>query len=83
MLTDLYGLSPREREVVAAVARGLTNKEIAARLGLSAHTVKEHLDRASAKTGARGRKALVARLFFDGYTPTLLAERPAGIAPRV
>jgi DNA-binding CsgD family transcriptional regulator len=82
MLTDLYGLSPREREVVSAVARGLTNKEIAARLGLSAHTVKEHLDRASAKTGARGRKALVARLFFDTYMPTLLAARPAGIAPR-
>jgi DNA-binding CsgD family transcriptional regulator len=79
MLTDLYGLSPREREVVAAVARGLTNKEIATRLGVSAHTVKEHLDRASAKTGARGRKALVARLFFEAYRPTLAAARPAGI----
>lgn len=69
MLTEVYGLSPREREIVAAVARGLTTKEIAAELGLSPHTVKEHLDRACDKTGARGRKALVARLFFDAYVP--------------
>lgn len=71
MLTDVYGLSRREREVVAAVARGLTTKEIAAELGLSPHTVKEHLDRACEKTGARGRKALVARIFFDAYVPRL------------
>jgi len=69
MLTDLYGLSMREREVVAAVARGLTTKEIAAQLQVSPHTVKEHLDRACEKTGARGRKALVARIFFDAYVP--------------
>jgi DNA-binding CsgD family transcriptional regulator len=71
MLTDIYGLSRREREVVAGVARGLTTKEIAVHLGLSPHTVKEHLDRACEKTGARGRKALVARIFFDAYVPQL------------
>ncbi|MCP9612638.1 response regulator transcription factor [Coprobacter tertius] len=35
-------LSPREKEIVAAVARGLTNKEIAEKLYLSAHTVITH-----------------------------------------
>jgi DNA-binding CsgD family transcriptional regulator len=75
LLTRVYGLSAREREVVAAVARGESTKEIAAALGLSPHTVLEHLDRACGKIGARGRKALLAKLFFDGYAPLL--ERPA------
>lgn len=71
LLTELYGLSPREREVAAACARGETTKEIAAALGVSPHTVKEHLDRACEKIGARGRRALVARLFVDAYLPKL------------
>jgi DNA-binding CsgD family transcriptional regulator len=71
LLTELYGLSPREREVAAACARGETTKEIASALGVSPHTVKEHLDRACEKIGARGRKALVARLFVDAYLPRL------------
>jgi len=72
MLSSLYGLSPREREIVAAVVRGDTTKEIAARLAISPATVKEHLDRACAKTGARGRRALIARLFRDVYQPALM-----------
>jgi len=71
LLTELYGLSPREREVAAACARGETTKEIAATLGVSPHTVKEHLDRACEKVGACGRRALVARLFVDVYLPKL------------
>lgn len=76
MLTDLYGLSRREREVTAAVARGETTKEIAARLGVSPHTIKEHVDRACAKIGVQGRKALVARLYFDVYQPGSMDARP-------
>jgi DNA-binding CsgD family transcriptional regulator len=71
LLTALYGLSPRESEVAAACARGETTKEIASALGVSPHTVKEHLDRACEKVGARGRRALVARLFVDAYLPAL------------
>jgi len=71
ILTRLYDLSAREREMVAAVARGESTKEIAAALGLSPHTVVEHIDRACAKIGVRGRKALIAKLFFDGYAPLL------------
>ena len=73
VLSSLYGLSPREREIVAAVVRGDTTKEIAARLSIAPATVKEHLDRACAKTGARGRRELIARLFRDIYRPAMMA----------
>lgn len=73
ILVGLYDLSPREREVVAAVARGESTKRIAGALGVSPHTVEEHIDRACAKIGVRGRKALIARLYFDGYAPLLAA----------
>ncbi|HEV2129597.1 MAG TPA: helix-turn-helix transcriptional regulator [Longimicrobiaceae bacterium] len=71
ILTRLYGLSPREREILALTARGESTKAIAARLGLSVYTVQDHLGNACAKVGVRGRKALVAKLFFDGYAPAL------------
>jgi len=73
LLTRLYGLSPREREVLMLVARGLSTKEIARRLGISSYTVQEHLGHASDKVGVRGRRALLARLFFDGYAHRLHA----------
>ena len=75
ILVGLYDLSPREREVVAAVARGESTKAIAAAFGVSPHTVDEHIDRACGKIGVRGRKALIARLYFDGYAPLIAAGR--------
>lgn len=75
LLTHLYALSAREREVVAAVARGEATKSIANGLGVSPHTVNEHIQRACDKIGVRGRKALIAKLFFDGYAPNLATER--------
>ncbi|HUZ81883.1 MAG TPA: LuxR C-terminal-related transcriptional regulator [Gaiellaceae bacterium] len=51
-------LTPRERDVVAAVGRGLTNKHIAQELGLSLHTVKFHLSNAYAKLEVRTRLEL-------------------------
>jgi DNA-binding CsgD family transcriptional regulator len=68
MLARLYGLTMREREVITAVARGESTKEIAARLGISAYTVQDHLDHAFDKVGVRGRRALLAKLFLDGTT---------------
>lgn len=81
ILTRLYGFSAREREVVAAVARGEATKTIAAALGVSPHTVTEHIERACDKLGVRGRKALVAKLFFEGYAPKLGNAKPTIAAP--
>lgn len=55
------GLSPRELEVLGAVAGGLTNREIAARLFLSEATVKSHLVHAFTKLDVDSRTAAVAR----------------------
>jgi DNA-binding CsgD family transcriptional regulator len=48
-------LTGRERQVLALVAQGLTNGEIAARLGVSRHTVVTQIGSASLKLGATGR----------------------------
>ncbi|MEV5675192.1 MULTISPECIES: response regulator transcription factor [unclassified Streptomyces] len=53
-------LSAREREVLALVARGTTNREIAAELFISEATVKTHLTHVYAKLGAKDRAAAVA-----------------------
>jgi predicted ATPase/DNA-binding CsgD family transcriptional regulator len=54
-------LTPRERELVALVAQGRTNAQIAGQLFISANTVASHLDRIRAKTGSR-RRADLTRL---------------------
>lgn len=54
-------LSEREREVLEAIADGATNREIAARLFLSPHTVKEHTSALYRKLGARNRAEAVQR----------------------
>jgi DNA-binding NarL/FixJ family response regulator len=51
------GLTPREAEILALIARGMTNPEIAKALVLSNHTVKSHINRIFAKTRSRDRAA--------------------------
>ncbi len=53
------GITQREAEILALIAQGLTNPEIAARLFLSNHTVKTHISRIFAKTGSRDRVAAI------------------------
>jgi NarL family two-component system response regulator LiaR len=48
-------LTPREREVLALLSRGLANKRIAQELGLSEKTVKAHVGRILAKLGVADR----------------------------
>src|SRR5262249_23479379 len=52
-------LTARESEVGQLVTEGLTNREIAAKLGLSEHTVKNYIFRIFDKTGVSSRVALV------------------------
>ena len=53
-------MTPREADVFALVGEGLTNQEIAGRLGVSVHTVLTHRKRLAAKLGTRGTE--LARL---------------------
>ncbi len=59
-------LTPREAEVLALIAEGLTNSEIAERLVVSAATVKSHVNHIFAKIGARDRAQAVVYAFANG-----------------
>jgi DNA-binding NarL/FixJ family response regulator len=63
---DLELLTNREREVMALVAAGLSNDEIAARLFVSPATAKTHVNRAMTKLGARDRAQLVVFAYESG-----------------
>lgn len=52
-------LTSREQEIVPLVAQGLTNKEISSKLGLSEHTIKNHLFRIYEKLGISSRVELI------------------------
>jgi DNA-binding CsgD family transcriptional regulator len=54
-------LTPRELEVLATLAEGMTNKAIARRLNISLHTVKFHVESVFRKLGARTRTEAVAK----------------------
>jgi DNA-binding NarL/FixJ family response regulator len=60
------GLTPRETEVLALIAEGLTNAEISERLVVSAATVKTHVNHIFAKTGARDRAQAVVYAYGHG-----------------
>jgi DNA-binding NarL/FixJ family response regulator len=62
----LATLTDREREVVALVAAGLSNDEIAARLVVSPLTAKTHVSRAMTKVAARDRAQLVVIAYTYG-----------------
>jgi DNA-binding NarL/FixJ family response regulator len=62
----LDSLTEREREVMALVAEGLTNDEIAARLVVSPLTAKTHVSRVMVKLGARDRIQLVVIAYESG-----------------
>ena len=63
---DVSALTDREREVVALVARGMTNAEIGRHLGISATTAKTHVSHASVKLAARDRAQLVVIAYETG-----------------
>ena len=63
---DAHGLTPRELEVLALVAAGRSNREIAAELVISEHTVARHVQNLFAKLGVSSRAAATSAAFAHG-----------------
>jgi DNA-binding CsgD family transcriptional regulator len=78
LIVAAYGLTARERQVLQLVTRGLSTAEIAAALWVTPYTVQDHLKAIFEKTGARDRRDLVARLFFEHFMPNVSADTPLG-----
>jgi DNA-binding NarL/FixJ family response regulator len=71
-------LSPREREVLGLISAGLTTRQMASRLGISARTVESHISRAYRKLSVRTRVQAVALAAEAGIADL----RPRSRAPR-
>lgn len=64
-LLDSYGLTEREKDIALHICRGMSTKEIAAELMISAHTVRDHVKVLFSKANVASRGALMAQLFTD------------------
>lgn len=83
-----YRVSVREADVLVLVAAGLSNQQIARRLGIASQTVARHVSLLLARVGAPNRAALVARAYCAGllqhstWPPMVTAPSAAGaLAP--
>lgn len=61
--TEEFHLTQREQGVLNGLTKGWTNKEIANCLGISVHTVREHIHHIMGKTNSRTRAGVLAKIF--------------------
>ena len=71
-------LSARERQIVAAVARGLSNRDIAAEAGIAPQTVKNHLSAIFQKLKVKTRVQLAVHAIQHGLSETVDANSAVG-----
>lgn len=71
LVDDLEGLTPRQRTVLCLMVDGLGVPDIADRLSLSRHTVKEHATAIYRHFGVKGQPALLRRFMYRGNGPQL------------
>ena len=74
LLALAYRLTHREQQVLGYLARGMTTAEITQHLGISTHTVRDHVKALLSKVGVRSRAELVARIFAEHYVERLEAD---------
>ncbi|WPS88104.1 LuxR C-terminal-related transcriptional regulator [Brevibacillus halotolerans] len=63
LISEAYGLSEREKQILDQIVKGFSTKEIAHSLHISAYTVQDHLKSIFAKTGVTSRRQLIWHLF--------------------
>ena len=78
LMISAYGLTAREREVLIELSAGPTTGEIATRLLISEHTVRDHIKAILAKTGTKSRGELMSLLFDHHAHSAPTADRPSG-----
>ncbi|HZV48533.1 MAG TPA: LuxR C-terminal-related transcriptional regulator [Candidatus Dormibacteraeota bacterium] len=71
IIVEAYGLTAREQQITQMVAQGRTTDEIATRLFLSSHTVRDYLKQVFLKVGVSSRGELVAKIFAEHYLEPL------------
>jgi DNA-binding CsgD family transcriptional regulator len=82
IIVEAFDLGPRERQVTHMIARGLSTADIAERLCLSPHTVRDYVKSVFGKVGVSSRGELVARLFAEHYAEPLhdsIMAAPGGV----
>jgi FixJ family two-component response regulator len=74
IVAQLAALSPRERDVLQLLVRGMSNKAIANKLQISARTVEDHRARIGIKTGAHNLEQMIRLTVIDHNNRAILVQ---------